>query len=87
MKQPLLFFGFLLIFIVGFVMLLTNYRNPSTQLSGLMANEPIDDCYDETMSRWFVEFNHNQEAGVTMQHADKQASTLALAEYQHCINQ
>lgn len=84
MKYPIFFFGFVLVVVVGFVLMFTNYSNPAQQLNALMADEPITDCYDNTMEAWFVEFNNNQEEGVTMEEADKIAAEKALNQFDEC---
>lgn len=84
MKYPILFFGFVLAIVVSISMIFTNYSNPVDQLNKMMAEQPLDDCYDNTMDTWFIEFNTNQEEGVTMQEADKKAAAKALGEFDEC---
>lgn len=86
MRYPLAAFGVVAIFIFGFVLLFTNYnQSAATQFSEVIASEEIDECYDETMTSWFIEFNSNQEKGATMGEADEVASKKALNNYGECI--
>lgn len=85
MKYPVFFFGFVLVVVVGFVLMFTNYNNPTQQLNTLMADEPITDCYDNTMEAWFVAFNNTQDEGVTMEEADKIAAETALSQFDECV--
>jgi hypothetical protein len=84
MRYPIFFFAFVLVVVVGFVLMFTNYSNPAQRLNDLMADEPINDCYDNTMEAWFVEFNNTQEEGVTMEEADKRAAQKALTQFEDC---
>ena len=84
MKYPIFFFGFVLAIVVGMSMVFTNYNNPVDRLNMLMADQPLDDCYDNTMEAWFIEFNTNQQEGVTMEEADKIAAEKAVSEYDEC---
>ena len=84
MKYPIIFFAFVLVIVIGFVLMFTNYSNPTKRLNALMADEPIDDCYDNTMDAWFVEFNNTQDKGVNMKEADKRAAERALNQFDEC---
>ncbi len=84
MRYPILFFSFVLVIVVGFVLMFTNYNNPTERLNALMTDEPIDDCYDNTMDAWFIEFNNTQEEGVTMEEADQRAAEKALSQFDEC---
>lgn len=84
MKYPIFFFVFVLAIVVGLAMMFTNYSNPVDRLNGLMADQPIDDCYDNTMEAWFIEFNNTQEEGVSMEEADKKAAEKALTQFDEC---
>ncbi|HNP17234.1 MAG TPA: hypothetical protein PKL31_02265 [Fulvivirga sp.] len=84
MRYPILFFSFVLVIVVGFVLMFTNYSNPTERLNELMTDEPIDECYDNTMDAWFIEFNNTQEEGVTMEEADKRAAEKALTQFDEC---
>lgn len=84
MKYPIFFFAFVLVVVVGISMIFTNYANPVDRLNTLMAEQPLDDCYDNTMEAWFIEFNTNQEEGVTMEEADKRAAEKALNQFDEC---
>lgn len=84
MRYPIFFFVFVLAIVVGLAMMFTNYSNPVDRLSGLMADQPIDDCYDNTMEAWFIEFNNTQEEGISMEEADKKAAEKALTQFDEC---
>ncbi len=85
MRYPVIFFVFVLALVVGLSMIFTNYENPADRLNKLMAQEPIDECYDDSMEAWFIEFNNNQQAGVDMDKADKIASSKALNKFDECL--
>lgn len=88
MRVPLTAFGIVAVVIIGFVLLFTNYnQSASSQFSEVIAAENIDECYDETMNSWFIEFNNNQESGASMSEADEKASEKALSGYDNCIAQ
>jgi len=88
MKYPLAAFLVVAIVIVGFVLLFTNYnQTASEQFAKVLATENIDECYDETMDAWFIEFNTSQNEGATMNEADEKASEKALTNYDECIAQ
>ncbi len=84
MKYPVFFFAFVLVVVVGFAMMFTNYSNPVTRLNDLMADQPIDDCYDNTMETWFIEFNNTQDEGITMEEADQRAAEKAINQFDEC---
>lgn len=84
MKYPIIFFGFVLLIVVSMSMIFTNYTNPVDRLNSLMADQPLDECYDNTMEAWFIEFNTTQEDGVTMAEADKIAAERAVNQYDEC---
>ncbi|MDX1630074.1 MAG: hypothetical protein R3345_15300 [Fulvivirga sp.] len=85
MKYPLIAFGVVAFAIISFSLLFTNYSaGPSQQLNQVMAEESIDDCYDDTMTAWFIEFNEMQESGATMEEADMEASQEALNNFERC---
>lgn len=84
MRYPIFFFVFVLALVVGLAMMFTNYNNPVERLNSLMADQPLDDCYDNTMEAWFIEFNNTQEEGVSMEEADKKAAQKALNQFDEC---
>lgn len=84
MKQPIVFFLALVFVITGYVMLFTNFNSPTQELNQVIASESIDECFDNTMTTWFEEFNENQENGADMSEADESASKLALASFSNC---
>lgn len=86
MKYPIFFFACVLLFIVGFALVFTNYNNPKERLNTLMADQPLDDCYDNSMEAWFIEFNNNQDEGITMAEADKLAAKKALNQFDECMS-
>ena len=85
MKYPLIFFAFILLVIIGFSLIFTNYESAPQRLNKVMAStEELDDCYDDTMTTWFEEFNTSQEEGVTMEEADELAAEKALDNFEEC---
>ena len=84
MKQPILFFLAVVVVVFGYVMLFTNFSTAPDELNKMAETAIIDECYDDTMTTWFVEFNENQENGASMSEADANAAKTALASYDSC---
>lgn len=88
MRAPLTAFAIVAFVITGFALMFTNYNTtPGEQLNEVMAEKSIDDCYDATLTSWFIEFNTSQEQGATMSEADALASEVALDNYGECLAQ
>jgi len=87
MKYPLAAFGVIAIVITGFVLLFTNYsQSASSELTEkITKTETIDDCYDQSLNSWFLEFTASQENGATMSEADENASQAALDDLGQCL--
>lgn len=84
MKEPIIFLAALIIVITGFVLLFTNFNTPPENLNDVITSGPIDECFDNTMETWFIEFNESQERGADMSEADNAAAKTALANFDDC---
>ena len=84
MKQPILFFLAIVFVLFGYVMLFTNFNSAPEKLNEVATVKIIDECYDDTMATWFVEFNESQENGANMNEADEKAAIAALINYDSC---
>lgn len=84
MKYPIIFFSMVVIVVTGFVLMFTGFNSAPQKLNKMIVIEDIDECYDQTMNTWFVEFNTTQEQGATMAEADLAAAEKALISYAEC---
>lgn len=74
-----------MVFVIsGFVLMFTNFNTPPQKLNEVITTQSIDDCYDITMTIWFIEFNKRQENGANMSEADEIASKIALISFNNC---
>jgi hypothetical protein len=58
----------------------TSSENTAT-LASLLTD---DDCFDERMEKWFVEFNQLQDKGLDMNEANTKAIALVSVELKNC---
>lgn len=84
MKYPIIFFSMVVIVVAGFVLMFTGFNSAPQRLNEVAVVEDIDECYDNTMTTWFVEFNQSQEAGATIAEADNKAAEKALSSFEEC---
>ena len=70
--------------VTGFVLMFTGFNSAPQRLSKVADTQQIDECYDNTMTTWFVEFNQSQDAGATMAEADEKAAEKALGSFEDC---
>lgn len=84
MKYPLFFFAGVVVIVLDFVLIFTNFNTAGYELSAVLASEKIDECFDQSMATWFTEFNLNQDKGIGMIEADQIASAKALNNFDNC---
>jgi len=74
-----------MVFVIsGYVLLFTNFNSPPQKLNEVIITQSIDNCYDSTMTIWFMEFHKRQENGADMSEADEIASKIALVSFNDC---
>ncbi|MDH5476036.1 MAG: hypothetical protein OEX22_10125 [Cyclobacteriaceae bacterium] len=84
MKEPILFFAIIVFVIFSVVLMFTNFNTPPQQLNEIILSDSNDECFEDTMETWFIEFNETQENGASMTEADEKASLLAIASFNDC---
>lgn len=64
------------------------YLNTSSiqenEMNKIIVSDESEECFDELMFTWFIEFHKQQEEGLTMDDADRNASNKAVNLYKTC---
>ncbi|MEQ8244478.1 hypothetical protein [Fulvivirga sp.] len=86
MKYPIFFFLSVFGFIAVIMMFIKTNNKPKPLYTniGYVSEMKLNDCYDEAMSQWFLNFNELQGQGHTWQEANKLAEKIAISRYNKC---
>ena len=53
-------------------------------INAIISTAEVNECYDQMMNAWFVEFNDLQDKGLSQKEADQLASLEAVKSYKSC---
>ena len=63
-----------------------NVSTNKNELNEIIITQPTDECFDELMYTWFIQFHKMQEDGQDMNHADQKAAMEAINMFNKCKN-